>query len=69
MEVYRDKMEQWMEERRKVAELFKIDAINESGLYGHPKAEKVYNKAYTEGHSGGYSDIFNLILEYADLIL
>jgi hypothetical protein len=49
-------------------EQFKIDALQELGVSGHPKAQKLYSLAYEHGHTGGYSDIWSYLNDFADLI-
>ena len=50
-------------------EQFKIDALDEVGLTGHPKAEEFWTKAYDKGHSYGMSEVFNQLEDMADLVI
>ena len=47
---------------------FKLDALAELGLDGHPKADKLFERAWEEGHSFGYSEVWIHLVELADLI-
>lgn len=39
--------------------LFKADLEEDFGLTGHPKASKLFEIAWQEGHSGGYGEVVN----------
>lgn len=41
----------------------------ESGVYLNPKKEKAYALAYDDGHSYGYSEIYNSFSKYVELII
>lgn len=53
----------------KILAQFQIDALKAVGLFGHPKADKVYSLAWERGHSAGFHDIFVNLIELADLVL
>lgn len=57
------------EENIRLQNQFKADALEEVGLTGHPKAEKAFSLAYEEGHSGGFSDIYCHLCNFAELLL
>ena len=48
---------------------FKADVLEEVGLTGHPKADKVFEKAWEMCHSAGYSEVTNYMYDLADLVL
>jgi hypothetical protein len=49
--------------------LFYDDALNYIGIsLDHPKARKLYSIAYDYGHSSGYSEVLNYMIELSDLI-
>jgi hypothetical protein len=79
---YADKLEVWekevdnfkcqmdayqAEEQRLMAQFY-TDAIEEVGLSKHPKSNVIYSKAWEDGHSGGYSEVFNKLLDLAEFV-
>lgn len=48
--------------------LFKSDALKELGLTDHPKADLLYRISYDRGHSSGYGEIWNELLELSELV-
>lgn len=48
---------QEQEEENRKREQHKNDLAVEYGLVGHPKLDKVYELAWEEGHSSGWSEI------------
>lgn len=48
---------------------FRADLEAEHGMTGHPKADKLWSKAYSDGHSGGMSEVSNVYGELVDLVL
>ena len=54
--------------RRRHAE-FKQGALEQAGLTGHDKAEAVWAKAWEHGHSFGYREVLNWVMDLADLVL
>jgi hypothetical protein len=58
----------YKEDADRLDEQFKIDALQELGVAGHPKAQKLYLLAYEHGHAGGYSDIWTYMNDFADLV-
>lgn len=48
---------------------FKADALAELGLTGHPKADKAFDMAWEDGHSGGIGYVFERLDRYAELLL
>lgn len=57
------------EESARLDEEFKKDALEEAGITGNPKADKAYSLAWDRGHSCGYSEVFNELLDLAELLL
>ncbi len=66
---YREEMKSYRDETYRLRDQFKVDALEEVGLTGHPKAEKAYSLAYEEGHSSGFSDIYCHLCNFAELLL
>lgn len=48
---------------------FKADALEKAGLTGHPKADKVYHKAWEMGHSSGLHEVAHYLMDLAELVL
>lgn len=46
---------------------FKQAALEYVGLVGHERAEKIYSYAWQQGHSGGYSEVLNVLVEVAEI--
>lgn len=59
----------YQEEETRLRDEFKKDAIEESGFASHPKADKIYDFAYDERHSNGYSEVFNFLIDLAEVFL
>jgi hypothetical protein len=68
LEDYRLEASDWKAEEARLLSAFKADALAEVGLTGHPKADKAYDLAWENGHSGGLQDVYNHLLDYADLL-
>lgn len=47
---------------------FKQDFFVELDIVGHPKADKLYSKAWEHGHSAGYQEVMNYGYDLVDLI-
>ncbi len=48
---------------------FKAALEKEYGLQDHPKRDRIWQKAWDDGHSGGWTDILNVYEELVDLIV
>ena len=68
MKAYRKETDKYHAEQARQDSLFKADALEDVGLAGHPKAEKAWALAWENGHSGGYSDVYSHLVDYADLL-
>jgi hypothetical protein len=55
-------------EDQRLYRLFKADVLEETGLTDHPKAERAFELAW-ENHGSGYADVYNSLVEYAELML
>lgn len=55
------------EQQRIMAE-FKRDLLADLGIENHPLREKLYSKAWEDGHSSGFEEIYNCALNLVDLI-
>ena len=54
-------------DQNRLVELFKKDALKEVGLANHPKSDKIYAKAWENGHSAGYNEVLNHLKDLAEL--
>jgi len=68
IEVWKKARSEWQAEQSRLLEVFKADALAEVGLENHPKADKAYGMAWKNGHSGGYSEVYYCLLDYAELL-
>lgn len=57
-----------VDSKRRHAE-FKVDAFAELNITNHPKANLLFEKAWEEGHSNGYSEVWYHMQDLVDLIL
>lgn len=57
----------YREEEARVDALFKYEALQEMGLLKHPKKDKIYAKAWADGHSSGYSEVLGCLRDLAEL--
>lgn len=47
---------------------FKADLLEDSGVTGHPKAEKCFSLAWDHGHSAGLSEVKMYFEEFVELL-
>ena len=66
---YRDLKTAYWAEEKALNDLFKVDALEETKLTKHPKAEKAYQIAWDRGHASGYYEVFMYLEELAELLL
>ena len=50
-----------------IYELVKHDMLEDVGLLNHPKANKIWSYAWEQGHSSGYSEVYNVLLDLTEL--
>lgn len=68
-EAYKIARNAYNAETRRLEDEFKADALEETGLAGHPKADKAYDLAWSHGHGSGLHEVLGWLEEYADLLL
>jgi len=56
-EIYKMKKEKYYEDKARLEEQFKKDALEYVGLSNHPKKDMIYGQANMDGHSNGLEDI------------
>lgn len=49
-------------------EQFYQDSLKTVGLWGHPKASKVYSYAWEKGHSAGFQEVYYYLYDLAELV-
>jgi ribosomal protein L40E len=69
MEKYRQDKGVYHAEEGRLNDQFRNDAMEECGLSGHPKEDKVWMLAWERGHSAGLEEVFLCIQELAELVL
>lgn len=63
------KNKEYQKEDYRIYNLFKEDALKEVGLLNHPKADKIYNKAWNDGHAYGYGEVLTHLENLAELFI
>lgn len=66
---FRQQMDAYQKEIRRLDEMFRRDAIEQANLKDHPKAKAAYGLAWEYGHSAGYAEVYYYLLDLADLLL
>lgn len=66
---YDDVLKAWRAEDARMTAKFREDALKAVGLWGHPKADKIYAFAWEHGHSSGLSEVANWLDDLADLFV
>ena len=57
----------YRENKSKIYNQFKHDALDDVGLLGHPKADIIYSKAWDRGHSSGLPEVLLHLEDLAEL--
>ena len=55
-------------ETARLEALFRSDLEDEHGMKGHPKADLLFSKAWSMGHSSGYGEVANYYDDLVDLV-
>ena len=56
------------EEEGRLYALFRSDLESEHGVGGHPKAQKLFEMAWADGHSSGYEEVACCYADLAELV-
>jgi hypothetical protein len=67
LESYKIYKDIYNQESKKLYIRFQNDALEEVGLLDHPKADKIFNFAWEQGHSLGYSEVYYWLEDIAEL--
>lgn len=68
MAEFRERLKLYRESVHKVELRFRADLLEALGIQNHPKANKLYDMAWEEGHSEGYRCVADVAEELAELI-
>jgi hypothetical protein len=66
---YKEKRRAYQAENTRIQQMFKEDALKETGLFGHPKADKAFHMAWDLGHASGYEEVVNYLRDLAELLI
>jgi hypothetical protein len=58
----------YKDEKSKLYDEFKADLFADLGIETNPKKEKLFSKAWEDGHSSGYGEVYSCALDLVDLI-
>jgi hypothetical protein len=64
----REMRRKWKIDRNRLVEVFKHDSLEELGILNHPKADKLFDIAWEEGHSNGLTEVWLWMETLADLL-
>ena len=68
-EQYEEARNHYWETERESSEMMKNAMLDDTGLLGHPKADKVWDYAYEQGHASGWNDVYQCLEELANIVL
>ena len=69
LDAYIGQKKVWQKEEQRLYDLFRVDALEEARLTEHPRADKAFDFAWSEGHSSGFSKVFNYLLRIAEVLV
>jgi len=67
-EAYKAAREAYYREENKMMGLFADDLADELGISNHPKKDKFLHLCWQEGHSGGFSEVYNVACTWVELL-
>lgn len=59
---------EYRKEEANILGQFQADALEEVGLANHPKKDIIFSKAWQNGHSGGFSEVFGQLQDLASFV-
>lgn len=68
IQIYHEKIALYRAYDRSLVDQFKVDALEELGLSNHPKAQKLFDLCYEDGHSEGLWRVWDLMQEWGELL-
>ncbi len=63
-----DQRNAYWKSQSEARDLFDADCLAELGLTEHPKAKRFCEIAWQEGHSSGYSEVWNVMLTWEEVM-
>ena len=64
-----ERRKEYREEDNRIRRAFREDVLRDVGLDGHPKASMLWDKAWERGHSSGYYEVYNEVLDLSELLI
>lgn len=58
---------EWRKQQEIINKEFEVEIMKEFGLENHPKKKQIYEYAYREWHSGGFSEVAIGLSELSEL--
>jgi hypothetical protein len=58
----------YRDEQFRITAAFRKSLEEEHGTVGHPKADLLWEKAWEDGHSGGYGEVLNYYIDLVELV-
>lgn len=65
----REYKERLSKHQAELHEQFKKELFDELGIADNPKREKLFSKAWEQGHGCGYAEVYNYACDLVDLIV
>ena len=65
---YAKARDSYNQKKRELRELFEKDAIEAVGLENHPNKDKIFSKAWDDGHAHGLQEVMGCLEQLADLV-
>lgn len=61
-------MKEYNTKTAEMNEQFKLDCFEDFGIEDNPRREKCFAYAWEHGHSGGFSEVHNMMIDLVDII-
>lgn len=58
----------WRNEQHRLHALFRKDLLEDLGITNHPKADKLFEMAWDNGHSEGLQAVYDWAVELSELL-
>lgn len=68
-EQYKEAREHYWQVEMERYRMLKNAMLEDAGLFNHPKAEKIWDYAYDQGHSSGWENVWFHLEELAGIVL
>ncbi len=65
---YKEAMQAWHNEEGRMNALFEADCAAAEGMENHPKRQKLWSKAWEDGHANGYNTILERYESFAEFL-